>query len=115
MIYLLIFLLVCAAIIWLQIYLSRRPQWVPGIVLPVVFFGVALIRAFGVYCIRLEFLSPREGLMIAGQAPTWGKILLVFAQYNIPTVATLFIHAICRWRRNSLRSQMDKMRIDDLE
>lgn len=111
---LLIFLLVCAAVIWLQIYLSRRPERFPGLILPSLSFAVALIVAFGILSFRMQLLSPREGVVVAGQAPSWGIIFLTFVMYNIPTVVLLLIYAICRWRRSHVRSQMDKMRIDDL-
>ena len=112
---LLIFLLVCAAVLWLQIYLSRRPERFPGLLLPILSFAVSLIVAFGILSIRLELLSPREGLIVAGNVPSWGNILLTFALYNVPTAVLLLIYGICRWRKYKVRSQMDKMRIDDLE
>ena len=111
---LLIFLLVCAAVVWLQIYLSQRPERVPGLILPILSFAVALIVAIGMVSFRMQLLSPREGMMVAGQAPSWGSIFLTFALYNVPTVVLLLIYAACRWRKNGVRSQMDKMRIDDL-
>ena len=111
---LLIFLLVCAAVLWLQLYLSRRAERFPGLILPIFSFAVSLIVAFGLLSMRLELLSPREGLMVAGQAPSWGNILLTFALYNVPTAVLLLIYAVCRWRRHAARSQMDRMRIDDL-
>lgn len=112
---LLIFLLVCAAVTWLQIYLSRRPERVPGLILPVLSFVVSLVVAFGLFSMRMELLSPREGLVVTGQVPSWSLILLTFALYNVPTVVLLLIYAVCRWRKHGVRSQMDKMRIDDLE
>lgn len=112
---LLVFLLVCAAVLWLQIYLSRRPERFPGLLLPILSFAVSLIVAFGILSMRLELLSPREGVVVAGQVPSWGNILLTFALYNVPTVVLLLIYAVCRWRKHGVQSQMDKMRIDDLE
>ena len=109
---LLIFLLVCAAVIWLQIYLSRRPERFPGLILPILSFAVSLIVAFGILSFRLD--PPVPNMAVAGQAPSWGTILLAFGLYNIPTVVLLLIYAVCRWRKHVVRSQMDKMRIDDL-
>lgn len=114
MIFLLIFLLIGAAVVWLQIYLSQRPERFPGLLLPILSFAVSLIMAFSLFSMRMEMLSPREGLFVAGQIPSWSLIFLTFALYNMPTVVLLLIYAVCRWRRGGVRSQMDKMRIDDL-
>lgn len=113
MICLLISLVVGAAVIALQIYLSRQRARFPGLILPILSFAVALIVAFGILSLRMELAAGNSNIVVEPE-PTWGLILLTFALYNIPTVVLLLIYAVCRRRRSHVRSQMDKMRIDDL-
>ena len=110
---LLIFLLLCAGVVWLQLWLSRRPQRFPGLVLPILSFAVSLIAAFGLTIFRL---MPQAANMAAAvsERPSWAAIVLTVVLYNVPTFVLLLIYAACRHRRRGVRSQMEKMRIDDL-
>lgn len=113
MIFLLISLVVAAAAIALQIYLSRRPARFPGLILPILSFAISLIVAFGILSFRLDPAAGNSAMVVEPR-PSWEMILLTFALYNLPTVVLLLIYAACRWKKAAVRSQMDKMRIDDL-
>ena len=111
---LLIFLLLCAGVVWLQLWLSRRPQRLPGLILPILSFAVSLIVAFGLTVFHLAPQASNMAATVSGR-PSWAEMALTVVLYNVPTVVLLLLYAACRWRRRGVRSQMDKMRINDLE
>ena len=98
-----ILLLLFAAIILLQIFLSRRESRWPGLVLPALFFLFSLVAALNVAV--LPGSTARE---------TAAAMLTVGLLYNIPTLILLAIYFACRekFRR---KKEMDRMSAQDLE
>ncbi len=97
-----ILLLICAGMIWLQIFLSRREGRWPGLMLPIISFLFSLI-----YPLNMAAVPGLSTLSLLAQ------LLLVWLMANIPTVILLLIYFACRekFRR---KNQMDKMNIQDL-
>lgn len=97
----LIFLLVVAVL--LQIFLSKRKSWWPGLILPGISFAYALLMLLGVAV--YTGMTTVQVLILVGS---------VFLLGNIPTVILLGIYFACRETRRR-RDQLQKMSIQDLE
>ena len=85
--------------VFLQIFLSKRENRWPGLILPLLSFLYSLLMACGAVAYN-------------GGIP-WGAILASLVLGNIPTVILLAIYAACRDRFRK-RSELDKMNIKDL-
>ena len=85
--------------VFLQIFLSKRENRWPGLILPLLNFLYSLLMA----CSAVAY---------NGGIP-WGAILASLVLGNIPTVILLAIYAACRERFRK-RSELDKMNIKDL-
>lgn len=85
--------------VFLQIFLSKRENRWPGLILPLLSFLYSLLMA----CSAVAY---------NGGIP-WGAILASLVLGNIPTVILLAIYAACRERFRK-RSELDKMNIKDL-
>ena len=83
----------------LQVFLSRRENRWPGLLLPLLTFLYSLVMVCSV--------TAYEGGI------SWGPILASFVLGNIPTAVLLVIYAACREKFRK-RSELDKTRIDDL-
>ena len=83
----------------LQVFLSRRENRWPGLLLPLLTFLYSLVMVCSVTAYE-------------GGIP-WGAILASLVLGNIPTVILLAIYAACREKFRK-RSELDKTRIDDL-
>lgn len=86
----------------LQVFLSRRENRWPGLLLlplPLLTFLYSLVMVCSVTAYE-------------GGIP-WGPILASFVLGNIPTAVLLVIYAACREKFRK-RSELDKTRIDDL-
>ena len=83
----------------LQVFLSRRENRWPGLLLPLLTFLYSLVKVCSVTAYE-------------GGIP-WGPILASLILGNIPTAVLLVIYFACRekFRR---RSELDKTRIEDL-
>lgn len=105
----LIVLLLLAAVIALEVFLSRRKAWWPGLVLPVLLFLysiVAIISSIvGYYAVY------GEGIQVT--ASFLGDLFLAFFQCNILTLVLLGVYFFCR-RKEKHKRQLDKMNIQDL-
>ena len=86
--------------ILLQIFLSKREIKWPGLVLP------ALTALYSVVMVLNVAAMGTAGEVIAA-------VLSVVIMGNIPTLILLAIYFACRGKRRT-RSEMDKMRINDL-
>ena len=127
----LVLVLLLAAVIALQVFLSRRKAWWPGLTLPVLSFLMALLIVVG----NFAFLSQNSmviGTQVVDEATgetvyqaqqmqgeyDWtvgdtvqlGVVLLVS---NIPTIVLLSVYFVCR-RGQKHKKQLDKMNIQDL-
>ena len=85
--------------VFLQIFLSKRENRWPGLILPLLSFLYSLLMV----CSAVAY---------NGGIP-WGAILASLVLGNIPTVILLAIYAACRERFRK-RSELDKMNIKDL-
>ena len=85
--------------VFLQIFLSKRENRWPGLILPLLSFLYSLLMV----CSAVAY---------NGGIP-WGPILASLVLGNIPTVILLAIYAACRERFRK-RSELDKMNIKDL-
>lgn len=102
-IYCILALILLPGIILLQIFLSKRDSWWPGLILPTISFLFSI--AFS-----LLSISPSEGVSfgyIMGEIIMW--LLL-----NIPTYIFLAIYFICQKKRRC-NKQLNKMNIQDLD
>lgn len=98
-----VFLLVFAGLVVLQIFLSKKESKGPGLILPIVFLGIS---AFGVL-----------NLAVVGHPPAWQIALTVLGTllyFNIPTLILLAVYLVVRigWKK---RKDIEKMNIQDLD
>lgn len=99
-----LWLAILIGIVALQVFLSRRKAWWPGLILPVCTLpGVLLVLPN----VLFNALSMAES---AGQAlvGVLGSVLCL-----LPTLILTAIYLICR-RREQHKRQIDKMNIQDL-
>lgn len=89
--------------IFLQIFLSKKKSKWLGLILPTITFLYSLLMIFSI--------AVFEG-MTGGE--TFMLIASTFLISNIPTIVLLGIYFGCR-KKMKLRSQLDKMNIQDLE
>lgn len=101
--------LLLAAVIALQVFLSRRKAWWPGLVLP------ALEVAYSIFAIASA---------IAGYYEVYGQgvpvtvsficdVFFAFVQCNLFTLVLLTVYFVCR-RSEKRQKQLDKMNVQDL-
>lgn len=86
--------------ILLQIFLCRRSQKWPGLVLP----GI---------CVLFSLVAVLNVAALGGVAETIGTMLLSLVVYNIPTLVLMVIYWICR-QKYSRAGELEKMHIADL-
>lgn len=105
----LILLLLMAAVIALQVFLSRRKAWWPGLVLP------AIEVAYSIFAIASAIAGYYEvyGKEVPVTASLISDIFLAFVQCNIFTLVLLAVYFVCR-RGQKRKKQLDKMNIQDL-
>lgn len=105
----LILLLLVAAVIALQVFLSRRKAWWPGLVLP------AIEVAYSIFAIASAIVGYYEvyGKGVPVTASFICDTFLAFVQCNIFTLVLLAVYFICR-RGQKRKKQLDKMNIQDL-
>jgi len=101
MLFLVLGLLVGA--IFLQIFLSKKKNKWFGLILPAITFLYSLLMVFNIAI--LEGMNGGEVFML---------IASTFLISSIPTIVLLGIYLGCR-EKMKIRSQLDKMNIQDLE
>lgn len=97
---LIVFLVLIAGGIFLQIFLSRRESRWPGLVLPLLAFLNALLMVLNI----ADTESASQNVL---------TVLVTLLAGNIPTLVLLAIYWAAREKRR-VKSQIDKMKIDDL-
>ena len=124
--------LVFAAMIWLQIVLSKKKNKGLGLILPAVVFCIAISAMFvtPAYVTRSAGTVTEQNITQSGEVieniitqnsgavlPGAGSVILtavyLFMLYNIPTAALLIIYVICRAKFKN-QAEIDKMNIQDL-
>lgn len=99
-----LWLAILVGVVALQVFLSRRKAWWPGLVMPVCTLpGVLLVLPN----VLFNALSEAEN---AGQALL---VVLGSALCLLPTLVLLVVYFLCR-RREKSKQQIDKMNIQDL-
>lgn len=127
----LVFFLVLAGGIWLQVFLSKKENKWYGLILPFICLAFSLIAVLGnmmfltVGEVSMQQLAP-DGTVIeetvevqdmGGSLEIGARIVpmvFIFALYNIPTAILLVIYFACREKMKK-HSALDKMHIQDLE
>lgn len=99
---LILFLLICAAIISLQVYLSKKESKYLGLILPV----ISLIFAF----MNIPGLAAFDSF---SQVENYIGLFVAFLAANIPTIILVFIYLGIREKKN-IKKELDKMNIKDL-
>ncbi len=97
----LIVLLLFAAVVLLQIFLSKRENKWSGLVLPAIAFCFALL-----YPLNMTVFCEVTAAFIL-------QMLIVWIMGNIPTFILLAIYFACRGK-NKKNKQLNKMNIQDL-
>lgn len=97
---LLLFLLLLAGALVLQVFLSRRESRWPGLVLPALTFLWSLVMLLSVAA-------------YGSLAQAIAAILMVLILGNIPTAVLLAIYFACREKRRK-RAELEKMDLTDL-
>ena len=99
---LIVILAVCVGGILLQIFLSKRESWWPGLILPLLTFLYSLLAVFSV--------------VITDSMGGWEiftTIAAAFITANIPTIVLLAIYFACREKKKR-RRELEKMKLQDL-
>ena len=100
--YVLFMLLLLAGGVLLQIFLSKRRQPWPGLILPALGFLYSLLVLFNI-------MAPPPGAGAGAALQT----LFIWLFFSIPTLLFLAIYFICR-NRLRRQKQLEKMSIQDL-
>lgn len=99
---LILFLLICAAIISLEVYLSKKESKYLGLILPVISLIFSLMYVAGIAA--FDSFSQVENYM---------ALFIAFLVANIPTIILVFIYLGIREKKN-MKKELDKMNIKDL-
>ena len=124
----LVFMLgILAGLVVLQLFLSKKESKWPGLVLPIISFGVSVMAALGVVlfsAVTGTVTVDVDGEEMVEQVVTVTQItdpatviigaIYVFLLYNIPTAVLTAIYVACRSKRNKQRA-LEKMSVQDLE
>ena len=103
LIFFIIYLLLGALVVYLQIYFSKmKNKWV-GLILP----GLSLIVSI---IMVLNIAEPSENISTAQRIVT---VLSTFLTSNIPTIIFLAIYSVVR-QKLKRKSEIEKMNIKDL-
>jgi cytochrome bd-type quinol oxidase subunit 2 len=122
MINMLIFVLVLAGAIVLQIFLSKKESKWPGLLLPTItlLFSILVVLGISVYTTfttSTQITQNGKAIMNAVNHYSTATILTalyVLVLYNIPTAVLLGIYFACREKRKRNR-EIEKMNVQDLE
>ena len=103
LIFFIIYLLLGALVVYLQIYFSKmKSKWM-GLILP----GLTLVISI------ITFLNIAEPPVALSTIKRIGIMLSTFLTSNIPTIILLAIYAVVR-QKLKRQSEIDKMNIKDL-
>ena len=113
-----------AGLIVLQIFLSNKESKWPGLILPIISFGISLLAAMAILLYSVNTVTKAQTINgeiveqsvteVNDTSSTIVGAIVVFAYCNIPTAILLVIYAACRGKRNRQRA-LEKMSVQDLE
>jgi hypothetical protein len=122
-----IFAALCAGVVMLQIFLSKKVNKWPGLILPLIAFFFSLFMALcetPVYQTtgfkRMTESGEVIEQVVEGPVPIGStssiifSIVTIFLMFNIPTAILLAIYAACREKRKRSIA-LQKMSVQDLE
>ena len=121
-VFLIFTLAVCAGVILLQIFLSKKESKWPGLILPIVSFGISLMAVLAILLFTVHTGTTtnmvdgeiiEQTVEFASRAVIIIQAINVFVLFNIPTVVLLIIYAACRGKQKRQRD-LDKMNVQDL-
>lgn len=95
-------LVLLGAVCALEVYLSRRKAWWPGVVLPGLWLAYTLLATIAA---ALDAAPLTAGLV--------AELLCALLTSNIPTLVLLGLYALCRSRQRRQR-QLERMQAQDL-
>lgn len=98
-----------AAVCALEVFLSKRRAWWPGLVLPGLWLAYTLLAA--VCAVTGYAQAYGEPLPLTAELAVSLPLNLLLA--NIPTLLLLGLYALCRSRRRR-KKQMERMQVQDL-
>ena len=99
---LILLLFICAAIIYLQVYLCKKESKYLGLILPVISLIFSLMNVAGMAA--FDSFSQVENYIV---------LFVTFLVANIPTIVLVFIYLGIREKKN-MKKELDKMNIKDL-
>ena len=119
------FLAVCAGLIVLQFFLSKQQNRWPGLILPIISFGISLLMTLSILGMTVGTISTTRydefGQIISSEtiykASTGSlviQVIFVLLLTNIPTAILMAIYGACRGNIRRKRN-LDKMNAQDLE
>ena len=112
-----------AGIVVLQIFLSNKENKWPGLILPIIFFGISLVSPLAI--LLLSFHSNTTTMMMNAEIIEQAYVqitrisaiintaIITFLLGNIPTGILITIYAACKGKQNKQRA-LDKMSVQDL-
>lgn len=128
--FIIIVILLLAGSIWLQIFLSKKNSKCLGLIIPLIcfMFSILTVLSLSMYSNNSGITTVTEtinGVVIReeitaleSEKPSmlsmFATVIPVFLISNIPTLIFLAIYFACR-EKLKLRSQLEKMNIQDLE
>jgi hypothetical protein len=119
---LILLLLVGAGVIVPQVFLSRKESKWPGLILPIISFGISLVAVGGLTFFPTAGATLTENGEVIEQVTTQTAeissvamtVITTFLLCNISTAVLLIIYAACRGTRKR-RRELEKMSVQDLE
>lgn len=106
-IFLAILFLIIAGVVWLQVFLSKKENKWPGLIMPLISVLISLLAVLGI-----AFWGLREST--ESNNPMIFTALYIFVLYNIPTAVLIAIYAGCRNKRKR-NLEIERMKIKDLD
>jgi glucan phosphoethanolaminetransferase (alkaline phosphatase superfamily) len=121
---LIIFLVLCAGVIILQIFLSKKENKWAGLILPGISLFISLLGVMGIVLFSAHTgtqVTTVDGEIIeqavnvfSPAAAIIGSAAYAFLLFNIPTVILIAIYTACRGKQKRQRD-LEKMSVQDLE
>ncbi|MDO5846582.1 MAG: hypothetical protein Q4Q04_06635 [Methanocorpusculum sp.] len=105
-------LAIFAGVIVLEVYLSKKPSRIPGLILPIISFCFALLGTAVVFVVLMLVPSPDVAAPPLSELVV--PVLLPFAVWNFPTAILLIVYGICR-KVMTAKNQVEKMCLQDIE
>ena len=120
---LLLMIVVGVGLIVLQIFLSKKENKWPGLILPIISFCVSVVAVLGItlFSVNTATLSVTTNGVLVEQAKAMAgntsaliaMVVYTFLIINIPTAVFVVIYAACR-KSNTRKRELERMSLQDL-